>query len=147
MKSSISRRANVALVLAVVYVDMLGLGLAFPILPRLVQQFEGGNFSRASWIFGLLAAAYALLQFLLAPALGALSDRFGRRPVLLLSLLGMGINYIVLATAPSLVTNATDSSAGATPTSGPRALSILAAFTPAPPRAWTGNSSIVVRLA
>jgi len=102
VKSSISRRANVALVLAVVYVDMLGLGLAFPILPRLVQQFEGGNFSRASWIFGLLAAAYALLQFLLAPALGALSDRFGRRPVLLLSLLGMGINYIVLATAPSL---------------------------------------------
>ena len=102
MESFISRRANVALVLAVVYVDMLGLGLAFPILPRLVQQFEGGNFSRASWIFGLLAAAYALLQFLLAPALGALSDRFGRRPVLLLSLLGMGINYIVLATAPSL---------------------------------------------
>ena len=102
MESFISRRANVALVLAVVYVDMLGLGLAFPILPRLVQQFEGGNFSRASWIFGLLAAAYALLQFLLAPALGALSDRFGRRPVLLLSLLGLGINYIVLATAPSL---------------------------------------------
>jgi DHA1 family tetracycline resistance protein-like MFS transporter len=98
----IARRGNIALVLAVVYVDMLGIGLAFPLLPRLVQHFEGGNFSRASWIFGLLAAAYALMQFLLAPALGALSDRFGRRPVLLLSLLGMGINYLVLATAPSL---------------------------------------------
>jgi DHA1 family tetracycline resistance protein-like MFS transporter len=98
----IARRANIALVLAVVYVDMLGIGLAFPLLPRLVQQFEGGNFSRASWIFGLLAAAYALMQFLLAPALGALSDRFGRRPVILLSLFGMGINYLVLAIAPSL---------------------------------------------
>ncbi|HEX9158685.1 MAG TPA: TCR/Tet family MFS transporter [Rhizomicrobium sp.] len=96
------RRANVALVLGVVYVDMLGVGLAFPLLPRLVQQFEGGSFSRASWIFGLLAAAYALMQFLLAPALGALSDRFGRRPVILISLFGMGINYLVLALAPSL---------------------------------------------
>ena len=100
--SVIPRRSNVALVLAVVYVDMLGVGLAFPLLPKLVQQFEGGSFSRASWIFGLLAAAYALMQFLLAPALGALSDRFGRRPVILISLFGMGINYLVLATAPSL---------------------------------------------
>ncbi len=95
-------RANVAIILAVVYVDMLGVGLAFPILPRLIRQFEHGDFSRASWIFGLIAAAYALMQFLLAPALGALSDRFGRRPVLLLALLGMGINYLVLAVAPSL---------------------------------------------
>jgi len=100
--SLLSRKANIALVLAVVYVDMLGIGLAFPLLPKLVQQFEGGSFSRASWIFGLLAAAYALMQFLLAPALGALSDRFGRRPVILISLFGMGINYLVLATAPSL---------------------------------------------
>src|SRR5207248_8782971 len=98
----IARRANIALVLAVIYVDMLGLGLAFPLLPRLVQHFEGGNVSRASWMFGLLVAAYALMQFLLAPMLGALSDRFGRRPVLLLSLFGMGANYLVLAFAPTL---------------------------------------------
>jgi DHA1 family tetracycline resistance protein-like MFS transporter len=97
-----SRKASIALVLAVVYVDMLGIGLAFPILPRLVQQFEHGDVSRAAWIYGLLAAAYALMQFILAPMLGALSDRFGRRPVLLLSLLGMGLNYAVLAAAPSL---------------------------------------------
>ena len=102
VKSFIPRKASIALVLAVVYVDMLGVGLAFPVLPKLVQQFEGGDFSRASWVFGLLAAAYALMQFLLAPALGALSDRFGRRPVILISLFGMGINYLVLATAPSL---------------------------------------------
>jgi len=96
------RKASIVLVLAVVYIDMLGIGLAFPILPRLIQRFEGGDFSKGAWIFGLLAAAYALMQFLFAPALGALSDRFGRRPVLLLALLGMGINYIVLATAPTL---------------------------------------------
>jgi DHA1 family tetracycline resistance protein-like MFS transporter len=97
-----SGRADIALVLAVVYVDMLGLGLAFPILPQLIRSFEHGDFSRASWIFGLIAAAYALMQFLLAPMLGALSDRFGRRPVLLLALAGMGINYLVLAVAPTL---------------------------------------------
>jgi MFS family permease len=91
------RSASIAIVLAVVYIDMLGIGLAYPILPRLVQQFERGDISRASWIFGLLAAAYALMQFLLAPALGALSDRYGRRPILLLSLFGMGLNYLVLA--------------------------------------------------
>jgi DHA1 family tetracycline resistance protein-like MFS transporter len=102
VNSFIPRKTNIALLLAVVYVDMLGVGLAFPLLPKLVQQFEGGDFSRASWVFGLLAAAYALMQFLLAPALGALSDRFGRRPVILISLFGMGVNYLVLATAPSL---------------------------------------------
>jgi len=96
------RRASVAFIVAVVYVDMLGIGLAFPILPKLVEQFEAGNVSRASYIVGLLAGAYALTQFLFSPALGALSDRFGRRPVMLLGLLGMGVNYFFLAFAPSL---------------------------------------------
>ncbi len=97
-----ARRASVVLVLSVVFVDMLGIGLAFPILPRLIQHFVHGDFSRASWIFGLISAAYALMQFLLAPLLGALSDRFGRRPIILLALLGMGINYLAMAVAPSL---------------------------------------------
>jgi DHA1 family tetracycline resistance protein-like MFS transporter len=97
-----ARKASIVLVLAVVYVDMLGIGLAFPILPRLIQHFERGDFSRASWIFGLIAAAYGLMQFLLSPLLGALSDRFGRRPIILLALLGMGINYLAMAIAPSL---------------------------------------------
>src|SRR5579863_1281808 len=97
-----ARKASIVLVLAVVYIDMLGIGLAYPILPRLIQHFEGGDFSRASWIFGLIAAAYATMQFFLAPVLGALSDRFGRRPVILLALLGMGINYFAMAAAPSL---------------------------------------------
>jgi MFS transporter, DHA1 family, tetracycline resistance protein len=95
-------RFSLLVVLSVVYIDMLGIGLAFPVLPRLIEEFEGGDVSRASYIYGALAAAYSLMQFLLAPLLGALSDRFGRRPVLLLALVGMGINYVLLAFAPNL---------------------------------------------
>lgn len=98
-----STRVRTIAVLAVVYIDMLGIGLAFPILPKLIEQFERGDVSRASFIFGILAGAYALMQFLLAPALGALSDRYGRRPIILLSLLGMGINYVLLGFAPNLI--------------------------------------------
>ena len=97
-----ARRASTVLILAGVYIDMLGIGLAFPILPRLIQHFVGGDFARASWIFGLISSAYALTQFFLAPVVGGLSDRFGRRPVLLLALLGMGINYLAMAFAPTL---------------------------------------------
>jgi DHA1 family tetracycline resistance protein-like MFS transporter len=89
-------------VLSVVYIDMLGIGLAFPVLPRLIEQFEGGNVSSASYIYGGLAATYSVAQFLLAPLLGSLSDRYGRRPVILLALVGMGINYALLAFAPTL---------------------------------------------
>jgi DHA1 family tetracycline resistance protein-like MFS transporter len=98
-----STRVRTIAVLAVVYIDMLGIGLAYPILPKLIEQFERGDVSRASFIFGLLAGAYSLMQFLLAPALGALSDRHGRRPIILLSLLGMGINYVLLGFAPNLI--------------------------------------------
>jgi DHA1 family tetracycline resistance protein-like MFS transporter len=97
-----TRKASIAVVLAVVYIDMLGIGLAFPILPKLIRQFEHGDFARASVIFGLLGGAYAFMQFAIAPLLGAVSDRVGRRPVLLIALFGMGINYLVLALAPSL---------------------------------------------
>lgn len=97
-----SRRASVAFVIAVVYIDMLGLGLAFPILPRLVEQLMGGNISNAAYVVGWLSSGYALMQFLLSPALGALSDSYGRRPVILLGLLGMGANYFLLAFAPTL---------------------------------------------
>ena len=97
-----SRRASVAAVIAVVYIDMLGIGLAYPILPRIIEQFEHGNVSRASYIFGWLAGLYALMQFIFAPLLGVLSDRYGRRPVILLALVGMAINYALLAWAPTL---------------------------------------------
>lgn len=97
-----SRRFSVIAVIAVVYIDMLGVGLAYPILPRIIEQFEHGNVSRASYIFGWLAAAYSLMQFVFAPLLGVLSDRYGRRPIILLALVGMAINYGLLAWAPTL---------------------------------------------
>ena len=97
-----SPKFRLLIVLSVVYIDMLGIGLAFPVLPRLIEQFEGGDISLASYIYGGLAAAYSAMQFLCAPLIGALSDRYGRRPVILLALAGMGVNYFLLAFAPSL---------------------------------------------
>jgi DHA1 family tetracycline resistance protein-like MFS transporter len=67
----------------------------------LIEQFEG-EISLASYIYGGLAAAYSAMQFLCAPLIGVLSDRYGRRPVILLALAGMGVNYLLLAFAPSL---------------------------------------------
>ncbi|HTO40039.1 MAG TPA: TCR/Tet family MFS transporter, partial [Rhizomicrobium sp.] len=103
MQAAPSTRLPTIAVVGVVYIDMLGIGLAFPVLPKLIELFEGGDVARASVIFGLLASAYALMQFLLAPVLGALSDWYGRRPIILLALLGMGINYVLLGFAPNLL--------------------------------------------
>ncbi len=97
-----SPKLRLAVVLSVVYIDMLGIGLAFPVLPRLIEEFQGGNLAQASYIYVALAAAYSLLQFLFAPLVGALSDRFGRRPVILLALAGRAVNYLVLSFAPAL---------------------------------------------
>ncbi len=96
------RNLRLLLVLAVVYVDMLGVGLAFPVLPRLLQQFLHGDTSRTAYVYGLLASAYALMQFFFAPLFGALSDRFGRRPLILASLGGSAVSYLAMAMAPNL---------------------------------------------
>jgi len=84
------------------FLDILGIGLIIPILPKLVEQFQGGSVEAASHTFGLLASLYSLMQFLFAPLLGSLSDRYGRRPVILGSLLGSGLDYFLLAFAPNL---------------------------------------------
>lgn len=88
-------------VLVCVFIDMLGIGLIVPVLPLLVGQFVEGADGRALW-YGVLATVFGLMQFLCMPALGALSDRIGRRPVLLYSMAGMGLNFLVTAWAPSL---------------------------------------------
>lgn len=80
----------------------MGLGLIAPVLPQLIGSFEGVNLSFASSFYGLLIAVYALMSFVFASAIGSLSDRFGRRPVILLSLLGLGLDYIIIALAPTL---------------------------------------------
>jgi DHA1 family tetracycline resistance protein-like MFS transporter len=84
------------------FVDVVGIGIIVPVLPALIASFVGGNESLAAKYYGPLVSTYALVQFLCAPVVGALSDRFGRRPVILLSLLGLGLDYLVLAFAPSM---------------------------------------------
>lgn len=95
-------KASIAVVLTVVYVDMLGVGLAYPILPKLIEQFRHGDVSSASYFFGGFAALFSAAQFVCAPLIGVLSDRFGRRWVILPALVGSGLAYLVTAFAPSL---------------------------------------------
>lgn len=96
------RQASVIFVLITLFIDMLGMGLVIPILPRLVQNLLGGSIGQASFIFGALVSIYALMQFFFAPVLGALSDRFGRRPVILMALAGLGFDYVLLSLAPNI---------------------------------------------
>src|SRR5262245_4566614 len=96
-------RAAFAFIFVTVLLDMLALGTIIPVLPRLVVDFMGGDTATATEIYGLFGSAWALMQFLFSPELGALSDRYGRRPVILISVLGLGLDYILMALAPSLV--------------------------------------------
>ena len=98
---SAHRAAAVRFVLITVFLDVLGIGIAVPVLPSLVGSLADGRVSQANW-YGVLGAAYGLMQFLCSPLLGALSDRFGRRKVLLLSSAGLGVNYLITGLAPSL---------------------------------------------
>ena len=93
---------SIGFVLATLTIDALGFGLVVPVVPGLVVHLSQLSPSAASIWVGALLAAFAAMQFLCSPLLGALSDRFGRRPVLLLSVSGMGINYLLLAWAPTL---------------------------------------------
>lgn len=90
------------MVLVTVGLDVLALGLMLPILPKLVERMAGGDTALAAVIFGVFSTAFALMQFLFQPLLGALSDRYGRRPVILLSNLGLGLDYVLMAVAPNL---------------------------------------------
>jgi MFS transporter, DHA1 family, tetracycline resistance protein len=85
-----------------VALDMIALGVMIPVLPKLIVSFEGGDFGGASRMVGYFGIAWAFMQFICQPVLGALSDRFGRRPVVLLSNVGLGLDYVVMALAPSL---------------------------------------------
>jgi DHA1 family tetracycline resistance protein-like MFS transporter len=97
-----NRQASVVFVLITVFIDIVGMGLVIPILPRLVQEMLGGSIADASFVFGLLVSIYAIMQFFCAPILGALSDRFGRRPVILMALAGLGFDYVLLTFAPTI---------------------------------------------
>src|ERR1700726_3578915 len=95
-------RAAFTFILVTVLLDFLSFGIIAPVLPNLIIQFEGGNIARAAAITGYFGFAWALMQFIFSPILGAWSDRFGRRPVILISCFGLGLDYIFMALAPSL---------------------------------------------
>ena len=97
-----ARKAAVAFIFVTLLLDSLALGVSVPVLPKLVLQFEGGDSADAAAVFGVFGTAFSAMQFLFAPVLGALSDRFGRRPVILLALFGLGLDYVLMALAPSL---------------------------------------------
>src|SRR5690348_1740753 len=96
------RRATLWFIFGTVLLDMMALGIIAPVFPKLVIQLESGSETRAASMVGLFGTVWAAMQFLFAPVLGALSDRVGRRPVILLSCLGLGLDYFVMALAPTV---------------------------------------------
>jgi len=97
------RGAAVAFIFVTILLDMFALGLVLPILPKLVESFVDNDTASAARIFGLFGTVWALMQFVFSPILGGLSDRFGRRPVVLLSNFGLALDYVLMALAPSLI--------------------------------------------
>jgi MFS transporter, DHA1 family, tetracycline resistance protein len=97
------RGVAVAFIFVTILLDMFALGLIMPILPKLVESFVHNDTASAARIFGLFGTAWALMQFFFSPILGSVSDRFGRRPVVLLSNFGLALDYVLMALAPSLI--------------------------------------------
>lgn len=96
------RHAALGFIFVTVLLDMLSFGVVAPLLPKLISDFLNGNTARASEYIGLFTTTWAFMQFIFAPVLGILSDRFGRRPVILLSNFGLALDYFVMALAPSV---------------------------------------------
>ena len=97
-----TRKAAVIFIFVTVTLDMLAIGLIAPVLPKLILDFLGGNMTVAANWNGIFGTVFAAMQFVFSPMLGVLSDRFGRRPIILLSNLGLGLDYIVMALAPTM---------------------------------------------
>jgi DHA1 family tetracycline resistance protein-like MFS transporter len=100
--SAVRREAAFVFIFATVLLDMLAIGIVIPVLPKLVVDFVGGDTQQAAKIFGVFGTAWALMQFLFSPFQGSLSDSFGRRPVILISNFGVGLDYLLMALAPTL---------------------------------------------
>jgi len=96
------RKAAIAFIFVTVVIDILALGIIIPVLPKLVEEFMGGDTSRAAAIYGAFGTVWALMQFVCSPIVGALSDHVGRRRIVLLSCLGLGLDYVFMALAPSI---------------------------------------------
>jgi DHA1 family tetracycline resistance protein-like MFS transporter len=98
-----ARKAALTFIFVTVLIDMLSFGMIVPVLPLLVQNFVGASAARGAEIFGLFGTAWALMQLMFSPIQGSLSDHFGRRPVILISCTGLGLDFILMALAPNLI--------------------------------------------
>ena len=96
------RRAAASFIFLTIALDMLALGMIAPVLPRLIASFMAGNVSGSARMLGIFGTVFAIMQFFFSPVLGSLSDRYGRRPVVLLSNFGLGLDYLLMAWAPAL---------------------------------------------
>lgn len=94
-------KAAIPFILVTAVLDIVAMGIIIPVLPSLIEQFAGST-AQAGWINGVFVALWALMQFVCSPIIGSLSDRYGRRPVILLSTLGLAIDYVLMAVAPNL---------------------------------------------
>ena len=97
-----NRKAALGFIFITLLLDVIGFGIVIPVFPKLISELINGNLSQASLFGGWLMFAYSVTQFLFSPVLGNLSDRYGRRPVLLISLFGFGLDYLLLALAPNI---------------------------------------------
>lgn len=100
---TVKKTNAITFIFITILIDVIGMGIIIPVMPDLIKELTGEGLSKSSFYNGQLLFAYATMQFLFSPLLGALSDRYGRRPVLLLSLLGLGLDYIFQAVAPSIL--------------------------------------------
>ncbi len=96
------RKATLAFIFALVAMDVLAMGIVIPVYPKLVEQFMNGDTARAAQVYGYMSTAWGVMQFVFMPLLGMLSDRFGRRPVILISCFGLAVDYVVMALAPNV---------------------------------------------
>ena len=102
MPVSRNSRLTLSFILITILLDMVGLGIILPVLPSLILELTHDTVARSAVIGGYLVFVYALLQFIFSPILGNLSDRFGRRPILLFSLLGLTADYLIMGFAPTI---------------------------------------------
>jgi MFS transporter, DHA1 family, tetracycline resistance protein len=97
-----ARPAAIVFIMVTVALDVVAFGLVIPVLPELIRSFLAGSYADAARTYGMFGAGWALMQFIFSPLLGVISDRYGRRSVLLISLAGLGFDYILMALAPTL---------------------------------------------
>lgn len=102
MSSSGSRRPALGFIFVTLLLAIVGFGLLIPVLPKLVVQFQGNDLSSGAHAYGWLVSIFSLMQFVASPILGSLSDRFGRRRIILISTAGSAIDYVIMANAPNL---------------------------------------------